>query len=147
MKFDATLTAKHQLDILAALQPFTPEVELVGTMFINGEGNDYDYVVFEPEGRQLDHMADDLEARGFKRSSPESKEESGNEDGWVALRKGKANVMLTTDPEFFEQFKAAARVCKYVQGLASNGEISMFDPLTREQRIKIHRIIMNGEEP
>lgn len=136
MKFSADLAAAHTRDILAALAPFEPEVTLVGTMFINGEGNDYDYVVYEPEDRPAGPMIEDLMGHGFTRTSPESY----NDSQFLTMRKGDVNLMLTRDPEFHKGFVAAARVCKYMQD-------GGFVELNREQRVKIHRIIMNGEEP
>lgn len=144
MKFDATLTAKHQLDILAALQPHPGQIALVGSMAIDHKGNDYDYVVMVAEGTMRESIKS-LGAHGFRLSSPEEGG-SGSDDGWLALRKEKANVMLTDDEQFYQDFIVSTRVCQYVSRLLADCN-SNTPPLTREQRIKIHRIIMNGEEP
>lgn len=143
MKFDPVLMSRHQLDILAALYPRGIKLSLVGSMSIDQEGNDYDYVVLVPDGALRSSVAD-LEAHGFKLGCP-TEGGSGSEDGWLALRKGKANVMLTDDEQFYFEFITSTRVCQYVTHLfAATAEKAY---LSREERIKIHRIIMNGEEP
>lgn len=142
MEFDATLTAKHQLDILAALQPHPAQIALVGSMAIDHEGNDYDYVVLVA-GDTMGESIKSLKAHGFRLSSFEEGG-SGSDDGWLAFRKEKANVMLTDDEQFYQDFIVSTRVCQHVSRLLADSSTSRLD---RDERIKLHRIIMNGEEP
>lgn len=142
MEFDATLTAKHQRDILAALQPHPVQIALVGSMAIDHEGNDYDYVVLVA-GDTMGESIKSLKAHGFRLSSFEEGG-SGSDDGWLAFRKEKANVMLTDDEQFYQDFIVSTRVCQYVSRLLADSSTSRLD---RDERIKLHRIIMNGEEP
>jgi hypothetical protein len=143
MRFDATQNAANVALILAALAAFSDpaiQVELVGTQYTHGEGNDYDYVVLVSD-RAVAQA--DLHDAGFIITG----QESGNEDDFTTLRRGAINVMLTEEDEFLREFKVAAEVCKYVQQ-----QMLALDPsdiremqLNKVQRIKLHRIIMNGE--
>ena len=146
LKFDAELSARHKLNLLAQMPcvPKAVSVSLVGSMYIHGEGKDYDYVVCVP-GREVarEALVDDL---GFTATG----DGSGEDDEFWTFRKGEINVMLTEDTQFRSDFERAAEVCKYVAGLFPELEVDgtpfRGDGLTKAHRIKIHRIIMNGEE-
>lgn len=146
MKFDPTINAQNIARIIAC-SSFLPEhvqVELVGTMFTHGEGNDYDYVVFVPNANDDKAEFDD---HGYKATD----DPSGEEDQFATFRRDDVNIMLTEDPEFFKSFKMAAEVTKYVNGLLLSADPSdlrdgLLAGLNKEQRIRIHRIIMNGEK-
>jgi hypothetical protein len=142
VKFNAADSARHVLDILAALPWMNvvlgdPDVSLVGTMYTHGEGNDYDYVVLVHD---VVRAKVELESAGYTQTG----EDEYEDDEFTTFRKGVVNIMLTQNEEFFKQFKVAAEVTKYVQSILPD-----FAPgvaLTREHHVKIHRIIMNWEE-
>lgn len=144
MIFDKHESARHIRDILAS-NPFPAEdveVALVGTMFTHDEGNDYDYVVLVPDVARAEA---DFKESGYRYTGAES----GDEDEFHTFRKGDVNIMLTESLSFFTQFKVAAQVTRYVQNLLGRFEAdtpSGHAELSKEQRVKIHRIIMNEEE-
>lgn len=146
MKFDATVNARNILEIYAAsgYAPESVHVTLVGTMHTHGAGNDYDYLVQVPDAQDdTVNFADD----GFTATG----EPSGTEDDFITFRKGDINIMLTDSPSFALEFKRAAEVTKYVNGLLLSADPSdlrdgLLAGLNKEQRIRIHRIIMNGEK-
>jgi hypothetical protein len=142
LKFDGAVDARNRNLIHEAIprpDQFTAvNVALVGTMYTHGEGHDYDYVVLVAG---FNRAASDLQEAGFVLNSPD-----GYEVGqFASFRAGDVNVMLTEDEEFFDKFVAAAQVCKYVEGLLAARWPESPGSLDREQRVKIHRIIMNGE--
>ena len=141
MKFDPHVDASNIASIIAT-SGFVPElvhVTLVGTMFTHGEGNDYDYVVKVPDAKGDSPVFDDA---GFTTTG----DPSGTEDDFITFRKGDINIMLTDSASFALDFKRAAEVCKYVQGLLTRDHPLDRGSLTKEERIRIHRIIMNGEK-
>lgn len=145
MQFDKTVNAQNILEILAN-NPFPTEdvdVALVGTMYTHGEGNDYDYVVLVPN---VARATVDFNESGYRYTGAES----GDEDEFHTFRRGDVNIMLTDSLSFFTQFKVAAEVTKYTQRLLAEVQNHVDDgfkcALSKEQRIKIHRIIMNEEE-
>lgn len=106
------------------------EIALVGTQFISGEGQDIDFVVLVDKAMQARAPSDS----GWLNTSGVSG--SGTEDLFETYRKGDVNLIVTEDAEFITQFKQAAEISKYVNS---------FYKLDKSQRIKLHRIIMNGE--
>lgn len=141
MKFDKELSDQY---LRAAMvdSGFEPDVEaqavLVGTMYTHGEGNDFDYVVLVPDVSKAWYH---YEIAGYKKTGADS----GEEDDFYTFRKADVNIMLTADLDFFLNFGRAAEVTKYVNSLLTGGHPLDRGQLTKEERIRIHRIIMNGE--
>lgn len=77
----------------------------------------------------LELVALRLTAAGFEREGGEHYPESE----FRSYRKGDVNFIITEDPVFFDKFKVAAEVCRYLR-LSS-----------RDQRINVHNIIIRGE--
>jgi hypothetical protein len=136
--------AQHKLHILSSVPvPEGVQVELVGTMYTHGEGDDFDYVVYIP-GDTADFLRAELAlmAMGYTATG----KDSGDEDEFNTYRRGDVNIMLTNSPQFLADFLVAAEVVKYVVGMmCERTEVGERLPVTKEQRIKLHRLIMNGE--
>lgn len=110
----------------------------VGSSYISGSGNDLDLVLLLDEVEGLQDFEEDHDVRALIDGGyTPTGATSGKDDDFVTLRKGDVNVMLTYSHQFCGEFARAAEVCKYVTLLGCE--------LSKESRIKIHRIIMNGE--
>lgn len=121
------------------------EVIHVGSTYISRYGgDDLDFVVRlkESNGGAIDWTLDCTESAqsvlarcGYVSTG----HDSGVEDQFNTYRKGDVNLIVTFDQKFANQFAQAAEVCKYLT-------VRLGLVLTKAQRIKIHRIIMNGED-
>lgn len=98
----------------------------VGSAYILGEGKDVDYLVLVGS---MSAAIDLLAKAGYVLEGAESYDTST----FSSLRKDGLNVLITQSFAFFEGFAQAAEVCKYL-GLKD-----------REQRVKVHRILLDGE--
>lgn len=142
MIFTPEQIAAAKLDVIACLgQRVVIDIAHVGSTYISGEGSDLDLVVYIRAQviRQSDAVFELYEWGYIKTGHG-----SGEDDEFTTLRKGDVNLMVTSDRDFMVGFEQAAEVCKYV-----TQELAPFFPhgvLTKAQRIKIHRILMNGEE-
>lgn len=144
MKYDPELAARHELlirtaalaipstqmgDLVPALSNF--DVLPVGSMVINGAGNDYDYCLLLPSAdvESLAHLVD----FGFEQTTTEGY----NEDKFTTFRKDEINLIVTSDEDLFRTFGRATRVCKFVAELLdkASGE------LDKPARCRIHDII------
>lgn len=111
---------------------FGPTCCLVGSCEIQGEGNDVDVMVSAFAAHHADPIADYLKSTGFIEQEVLDSEEYGPGD-FRSLRKNDVNVLLVWESDVRDKWIAAVEVCKYVE------------TKTREQRVAIHKIIMDGE--
>jgi hypothetical protein len=106
------------------------EHTLVGSTFILGEGKDVDWLFLVPDMREA---AAFLLRKGWLNESGEPYPDE--EDGFLSLRAGNVNVLLTQNVSFYEDFETAAHVCKLLK------------VADRNTRVKVHRAILYGELP
>lgn len=139
MQFSPEQIADSKLGVVAAIgRDWVVEIAQVGSTYISGEGNDLDLVVLcSCVGRTSGEILSDLAEHGYR----DTGDSSGVDDEFITFRKADVNLMVTFDPSFMAEFQVACEVCKYVHKLFGMGAAKM----AKEDRIKIHRIIMNGE--
>lgn len=130
--FSKNEVALERLNLLIALKSSIEDSAHVGSSFINGKGVDLDLVV---KVKDAQHAQDLLMDAGYILSSTGS----GSGDKFCCFRKGDVNVMITESQDWYELFVKAALVCRAVtlQGIQ----------LSKEGRIAVHRVLMDGESP
>lgn len=107
----------------------------VGSSYIAGRGKDLDLVLWVMD-LDFNKARECVYAAGFEYTG----QDSGTEDDFDTYQRGDVNLMLARTHEWAQEFATAAEVCKY---LHNTGALRIDD---KEGRIKIHRIIMNGED-
>ena len=105
--------------------------DLVGSMYIVGEGQDIDVLVLVQVLGNNDIQALEIEGWEYGGSIPGE----GCGDNWISLKKKDINLLVTSDKEYYDKWITAAEVCKYLQ---DSGVI-----LTKQQRVSVHSIIMD----
>lgn len=108
---------------------------------------DYDVLVLVSKDTDLKRLAgkmrDGLHGIGWedcahRSDTPEyENEENDYYDKWVAIRKGDANAIITSDKVWFYRSLACAVYCK-------NGEDMLF--ADKDERIEMFRLIRDGRE-
>jgi len=121
-----------QADLNRKFGFFGPTCRLVGSCEIQGEGNDVDVMVTVFATHHTDTVADYLKSTGFLEQEVLDAENYGPGD-FRSLRKNDINVLLVWDFKLSDKWIAAVEVCKYVK------------TQNREQRVAIHKIVMDGE--
>lgn len=104
-------------------------VELVGSCAIQEYGNDIDVMIFVPVN-WADKAAQIVETMGYEEEQGD-KDEYGDGD-FRSFRKGPVNILLVWEARVCVGWMASVEMCRYVGAT------------TREQRVAIHRIIMDG---
>lgn len=130
MKHDADVIKAANESVKHALGPYYKTSDLVGSLYIIGEGNDIDIIAL---------VSDKTEARcaarvnGFRYTG----EDSGEEDDFDTFRKGDINLMITENSEFHANFLQASEVCRFLFEQCGISD--------RATRVAVHRIIMHEE--
>lgn len=142
MQYDPELAARHELLIRTAAlaipgtcgdEPFQNfDVLPVGSMVINGEGNDYDYCLLLPSTDvvSLAHLVD----FGFEQTSTEGYDDAK----FTTFRKDEINLIVTSDKDLFRTFGQATRVCRYI---VERRGVQM----DKDARVRIHAIILHDK--
>lgn len=111
---------------------FGPSCYLVGSCEIQGEGKDVDVMVSVFTAVHAASVADYLKSTGYIEQEVLDSESYGPGD-FRSLRRNDVNVLLVWTSDVAQKWKTAVEVCKYVK------------TQTREQRVAIHKIVMDGE--
>lgn len=127
MKFTTNDVATATMELQQALPGAV--IHWVGSSYIQGEGQDLDLVMLTPTG----FGGPEVMSLGYSWTGVDS----GEEDEFKTYRKGHVNLITTDDPDFLEQFKRSAEVCRFLYESYGLGDKTL--------RIAIHRLIMNGE--
>jgi hypothetical protein len=99
----------------------------IGSYHAFGEGNDMDFVVLVDDG----HAAlDVLLELDFTRS--ENSDYDDFNDDFVAIRRGKVNLMVTPSQQFYDDSVKAFLVCKVLK-LHNKGD-----------RIRVHQLVVDS---
>lgn len=105
-------------------------VELVGSCAIQGQSpNDADFMVFAKE--HPDRIAEHLLSTGWVEQ--EGKVDEYGQGEFRSFRLGDYNCLLVWDDKTYSGWLASVEICKYV------------GTTTRQQRVSIHQIIMDGQ--
>ena len=109
-------------------------IELVGSTYIYGQGNDIDILVLLNTAAPTYTSIETLVLPGwvYGGSTPKSG------DGWCSWKQGDINLLVTDDETYFNAWVTAAEVCKYI---ALRGV-----KLEKPDRIAVHAIIMDDKE-
>lgn len=125
---DGTVSAT--LEQALGMLPFDTkyaEAALVGSAYTMGAGQDIDLLLLV-DNKDVSRFT--LTCKGAEVGG--SSDPLAMQDCWESMRLGKLNILLCDDEEFFEKWKTAAEVCKYLKlGI-------------KQQRVDVHRIIMDG---
>lgn len=113
----------YKAKLLAHLVP-------IGSFHAFGEGADEDYVVELSPITDVEDAVAELEGVGYTVTSPT---EYGENPRFVAMRKGRLNLLVTGDAEFAELSAAAFDV------------VRVLNLRDKAQRIAVHRIIVDGK--
>lgn len=113
-------------------KPVQTFISHVGSSYTHGAGEDIDFMVFVGGDREEAKRV--LDEADYKYTGVDC---SGSEDEFDTFRNGVVNVILTDDMQFFSDMCACSEIVKY---LVSSGHV-----IDKPARIKIHRILMNGE--
>ena len=107
-------------------------IELVGSTYIYGQGNDIDILVLlDSNGVGVDELR--LPGWVYGGSTPKSG------DGWCSWKQGDINLLVTEDQTYFNSWVTAAEVCKYL--FLKRGVV-----LDKPDRIAVHAIIMDDKD-
>ena len=106
-------------------------IELVGSTYIYGGGNDIDILVLLDRAIPLCPDVDALRLPGWEYGGSTPK--SG--DKWCSWKQGIINILVTADQTYFNDWVTAAEVCKYL--FLKRGIV-----LDKPERIAVHEIIM-----
>lgn len=112
-------------NIAALLGVLRMDVHLVGSTYALGEGKDIDVVALVPDKVDAQEV---IEKAGYQHTG----HDSGEEDNFTTFRKGDVNLMLTESKKFQDDFLTSTEVVKYL------------NLTNRDERVGVHRIIMNG---
>jgi hypothetical protein len=109
-------------------------IELVGSTYIHGQGNDIDILVLLDSAAPTCLSVASLILPGwiYGGSTPKSG------DGWCSWKQGDINLLVTADQTYFNAWVTAAEVCRY---LALRGV-----KLEKPDRIAVHAIIMDDKD-
>ena len=109
-------------------------IELVGSIYIYGQGNDIDILVLLDRDIPMCPSVNSLMLPGwvYGGSTPKSGER------WCSWKQGDINLLVTADQKYFNDWVTAAEVCKY---LALRGV-----KLEKPDRIAVHAIIMDDKD-
>lgn len=133
MKFDQHILDAAREELVQLFPGICPTGDFahVGSSYICGEGEDIDIVMYLPKGTAWLVPVTSIGYQFTGRCS-------GEEDEFQTFRKGPINLMVTDSREFIRDFANAAEVCKYLHKEYGFGD--------KQTRIRIHRILMNGED-
>ena len=107
-------------------------IELVGSTYIYGGGNDIDILVLlDNTGGSVDELR--LPGWEYGGSTPKSG------DGWCSWKQGDINLLVTADQTYFNDWVTASEVCKYL--FLKRGIV-----LEKPDRIAVHAIIMDDKD-
>ena len=134
--------------VTAYVEEITPRLEdgglpvsnwaWVGSTYINGEGNDVDILVLTLGADIHSKCWSDFNLV-YGGSDPH-----GSDDSWASTKDAMGhNIIFITDPAYFEKWVAAANACRYIQDLLDSNH---YLPLGKAERVKMHRIIMDGDD-
>lgn len=104
------------------------EFSLIGSSMYLPDAEDIDYLVLVNDGRCGVDYARDLLGMGFQ-SCGDYDTEGGT---WYAVRRERLNIVVTSDPEFYQRFKRAMEVCKALHLTEKN------------ERVAVCRIVRDG---
>ena len=107
-------------------------IELVGSTYIYGGGNDIDILVLLDN---TDGSVDELRLPGWEYGGSTPK--SG--DKWCSWKRWDINLLVTADQTYFNDWITAAEVCKYL--FLKRGIV-----LDKPDRISVHAIIMDDKD-
>ena len=105
---------------------------IIGSCFIFGEGQDVDILCLRHAEAHLPEDAADLRLKGW---AVNGGKEYPIQSAWFAARKGAANVLVTTDSEFYAAMWGAAKVCKFLY------DSDLLLKEDRDTRVGIHRTL------
>jgi hypothetical protein len=107
-------------------------IELVGSTYIHGQGNDIDILVLlDSTGGSVDELR--LPGWVYGGSTPKSG------DKWCSWKQGDINLLVTADQTYFNAWVTATEVCKYL--FLKRGIV-----LDKPERIAVHAIIMDDKD-
>ena len=107
-------------------------IELVGSTYIYGEGNDIDILILlDSTGGSIEELR--LPGWEYGGSTPKSG------DKWCSWKQGHINLLVTGDETYFNAWVTAAEVCKYLF-------LKRSIVLDKPERIAVHAIIMDDKD-
>jgi hypothetical protein len=109
------------------------QFDTVGSVAILGAGADYDLLFCSSTPLARLSIEDAMLAQGFIEEG-----EGYPQDEFTSLRFNEVNVLVTDDPEFFDNWKRSVAVCKLVR--------DEFGSIDRPLRVAIHQEIMDNRE-
>lgn len=101
---------------------------LVGSTYINGHGEDIDYVCMAGSPSDLD-----FNARGWVECAVQTYEAQGL---FFALRLGDLNLLVCSTREYYQRWVNAAEVCRYIVEASQT-------PISKTTRVHIHMMVMD----
>lgn len=108
--------------------PGVAEFSLIGSSMYLPDAQDIDYLLLVNDGRVGCDYAADLTNTGFQPCG----EYDTAQGHWCAVRRDRLNIVITSDPEFYQRFKRAMEVCKALR-------------LTnKDERVAVCRIVRDG---